>query len=106
MTKSLCTAEYFTPYTFTKSYNYVSQIRNFFKFVTYIKQRQAEGIKLTKEKGVMFGRPRVMTPANTKELTNDYINHLISNTKASKMISISRGTFFRLVRERKALNNE
>lgn len=66
-----------------------------------IKQRQAEGIKLAKEKGVKFGRPRAITPDNTTDILDDYINHKISNTKASKMIGVSRGTFFRLVKERK-----
>ncbi len=66
-----------------------------------IKQRQAEGIKLAKEKGVKFGRPRAITPDNTTDILDDYINHKISNTKASKMIGVSRGTFFRLFKERK-----
>lgn len=66
-----------------------------------IKQRQAEGIKLAKEKGVKFGRPRAITPSNTNEILDEYINHKITNTKATKMLGISRGTFFRLVRERK-----
>lgn len=33
-----------------------------------IKQRQAKGIKPTKEKGVKFGRPRAITPSNTNEI--------------------------------------
>lgn len=66
-----------------------------------IKQRQAEGIKLAKEKGVKFGRPRAVTPENTNEILDAYINHKISNTKATKLLGISRGTFFRLVREKK-----
>ena len=68
---------------------------------TNIKQRQAEGIKIAKEKGVKFGRPKVVTPNNTDEILDDYINHKITNTEAASMLGISRGTFFRLVKERK-----
>ena len=33
-----------------------------------IKQRQAEGIRIAKEKGVIFGRPRIKMPYNFKEI--------------------------------------
>ena len=41
-----------------------------------IKQRQAEGIRIAKEKGVRFGRPNKILPPNTNEIINKYINHL------------------------------
>ena len=66
-----------------------------------IKKRQAEGIRIAKEKGVKFGRPRVVLPANTDDILDKYINNEITNTEAASLIGISRGTFFRLVRERK-----
>lgn len=66
-----------------------------------IKQRQAEGIRIAKEKGVKFGRPRASIPNNSNEILDKYLNHLLSNTKATKLLGISRGTFFRLVKERK-----
>lgn len=66
-----------------------------------IKQRQAEGIRIAKEKGVKFGHPKIILPANVNEILDDYINHKITNTNASILLNISRGTFFRLVRERK-----
>ena len=69
---------------------------------TNIKQRQAEGIRIAKEKGVKFGRPKVVTPPNTNEILDKYINHEITNTEAATIIGVSRGTFFRLVREFKA----
>lgn len=70
---------------------------------TNIKQRQAEGIKIAKEKGVKFGRPKAVTPPNTNEILDKYINHEINNIQAASILGISRGTFFRLVRERKNL---
>ncbi len=66
-----------------------------------IRERQAEGIRIAKEKGVKFGRPKVSTPPNTNEILDKYINHEITNTEAAKLIGVSRGTFFRLVKERK-----
>lgn len=66
-----------------------------------IKQRQAEGIRIAKEKGVKFGRPKVVLPPNTNEIIKKYINKEITNLEASKIIGVSRGTFFRVVREYK-----
>ena len=72
---------------------------------TNIKQRQAEGIRIAKEKGVKFGRPKAVLPPNTNEILDKYINKEINNIEAAKLIGISRGTFFRLVKERKSLNS-
>ena len=66
-----------------------------------IRERQAEGIRIAKEKGVIFGRPKASTPPNTNEMLDKYINHEITNTEAAAIIGVSRGTFFRLVREHK-----
>ena len=70
---------------------------------TNIKQRQAEGIRIAKEKGVKFGRPKAVLPHNTNEILDEYINKELNNIEAAKLIGISRGTFFRLVKERKSL---
>ena len=66
-----------------------------------IRQRQAEGIRIAKEKGVKFGRPRAITPPNTNEILDNYISHKISDAEATKLLKVSRGTFFRLVKERR-----
>lgn len=71
---------------------------------TNIKQRQAEGIRIAKEKGVKFGRPKKRLPPNTNKILDKYINKKLTNIEAAKLIGISRGTFFRLVKERKSLN--
>lgn len=69
-----------------------------------IKQRQAEGIKIAKEKGVKFGRPKIVLPLNSDEILDKYINKELTNIEAAKLINVSRGTFFRLVKERKTIN--
>ena len=70
-----------------------------------IKQRQAEGIRIAKEKGVKFGRPKAILPHNTIDILDKYINKELTNILAAKLIGVSRGTFFRLVKERKLLKN-
>lgn len=63
-----------------------------------IKQRQAEGIRIAKEKGIKFGRPKVVLPPNTNEIIERYINKELTNNQAAKIIGVSRGTFFRIVK--------
>lgn len=70
-----------------------------------IKQRQAEGIRIAKEKGVKFGRPKTILTPNTINILDKYINKELTNILAAKLIGVSRGTFFRLVKERKLLKN-
>lgn len=72
---------------------------------TNIKQRQAEGIRIAKEKGVKFGRPKAILPHKTHEILDKYINKELNNIEAAKLIGVSRGTFFRLVKERKSLKS-
>lgn len=66
-----------------------------------IRQRQAEGIRIAKEKGVKFGRPKALLPSNTNEIINKYLRHEINNIEAAKLIGVSRGTFFRIIKDYK-----
>lgn len=70
-----------------------------------IKQRQAESIRIAKEKGVKFGRPKATLTPNTINILDKYINRKLTNIEITKLIGVSRGTFFRLVKERKLLKN-
>lgn len=70
---------------------------------TNIRQRQAEGIRIAKEKGVKFGRPKAILPPNTNDVLDKYINKEINNMETAKLIIVSRETLFRLVKERKSL---
>ena len=69
-----------------------------------IKQRQAEGIRCAKEKGVIFGRPKLKLPVNTHQIINKYINKRITNYEAALQIGVSRTTFFKLVKSFKEKN--
>jgi len=66
-----------------------------------IKQRQAEGIRIAKEKGVKFGRPKSVLPPNTDDILDKYKNKKLTNIEAANLLGVSRGTFFRLLKERK-----
>ncbi len=70
-----------------------------------IKQRQAEGIRIAKEKGIKFGRPKAILPSNTSDILDKYINRELTNIEAAELIGVSRGTFFRLVKDRKLSKN-
>ena len=48
-----------------------------------------EVIRIAKEKGVKFGRPKVITPPNTNDILDKYINHEIANTEAASIIGVS-----------------
>lgn len=60
-----------------------------------MKQRQAEGIRMAKLRGVKFGRPSIAIPNNFIEISTLYKQRKISSSKACELTSLSRGTFFR-----------
>ncbi|MGI6735581.1 MAG: recombinase family protein [Bacilli bacterium] len=60
-----------------------------------IKQRQAEGIRLAKERGVHMGRPRYILPDNFVEVANAYLNREITSNEAAKMVNMARSTFLK-----------
>ncbi|MEG1222730.1 MAG: recombinase family protein [Bacilli bacterium] len=63
-----------------------------------IRQRQAEGIKIAKQKGVKFGRPKILLPTNFENIIGLYQSHEISNIEASSLLGISKSSFFRLLK--------
>ncbi|MBQ8292367.1 MAG: recombinase family protein [Bacilli bacterium] len=60
-----------------------------------IKQRQAEGIRIAKEKGIKFGRPKYNLPANFDNIMFKYDNKEISYHEAIKELNMARGTFYK-----------
>ena len=68
-----------------------------------IKERQREGIRIAKSKGVVFGRPKISLNAKNKETMNSYINKKITTNEAIKELNVSRDTFFRLLQEYKKI---
>ena len=69
-----------------------------------IRQRQAEGIRIAKEKGVHLGRPKYILPDNFESVINSYLSGNISYHIAMEILNMSRGTFFKyskIYREKK-----
>ncbi|MCD8003094.1 MAG: recombinase family protein [Clostridia bacterium] len=71
-----------------------------------IKQRQAEGIAVAREKGVTFGRPEKSLPVDFAQLVDAIDNRLISRAEASKLCGISLSTLYRRIRKYKLENEE
>lgn len=65
-----------------------------------IKERQAEGIKAAKLRGVKFGRPRIKLPQNFKNVCNMYKNNQINSFEASSLLNLNRSTFFKYLKEK------
>ena len=61
--------------------------------------RQAEGIRTAKARGVKFGRPRITLPDNFEIIAKQYLNKEITNKKACEILGMTRGSFFRYMKE-------
>lgn len=60
-----------------------------------IRQRQAEGIRLAKERGVHMGRPKYSLPNNFQEVVTKFHNKELTNMEAAAILNMSRSTFFK-----------
>lgn len=60
-----------------------------------IKQRQAEGIRIAKEKGVHMGRPRYVKPDNFDDIVSSFKNKQISLNDAISTLELSKSTFYK-----------
>ncbi len=71
-----------------------------------IKQRQLEGIRIAKEKGISFGRPKKCYDKEFIDIIILYINHKINLNTALNELHIKRSTFFyHLKRVQKSLSS-
>ncbi len=60
-----------------------------------IKKRQAEGIKLAKEKGKHLGRPKLCLPANFMIVKNQYKKKEITLAEALQSLNMNRSSFYK-----------
>lgn len=65
-----------------------------------IRQRQAEGIRAAKARGVRFGRERLVMPPGFEELKQRWEQGEISSREAGRRLGISYQTFLRNVKGR------
>lgn len=59
-----------------------------------IKARQADGIRLAKQKGVKFGRPERLYPEEFLEVANDYISKRITSKTAMTALGLKKDNFY------------
>lgn len=64
-----------------------------------IKKRQAEGIRIAKEKGVHMGRPKCKLPDNFEEVAYQYKNYEITIEQALKITNMSYATFYKYIKK-------
>src|SRR5690554_3256266 len=62
-----------------------------------IKQRQAEGIRIAKEKGVHMGRPRYVKPDNFDEIVSLFKDKQISLNETVSILELSKSTFYKYI---------
>ena len=65
----------------------------------FIKQRQAEGIALAKEKGVHFGAEKIKLPHDFEEVYDQWKAGEVSIRKGAANLGISKSTFYRRCKE-------
>ena len=68
-----------------------------------IKTRQAEGIRIAKEKGKHLGRPRYIPPKNFSEVAACYLRHECTLQQALDQLQIKKSTFYKYIRNYNAV---
>lgn len=63
-----------------------------------IKERQLQGIKVAKEKGIHLGRPSATLPDNANEIISEYLDGKLNFKEAHIKMGVSRGAFARLLK--------
>ena len=63
-----------------------------------IKTRQAEGIRIAKEKGKHLGRPRYIPPENFSLVAACYLRHECTLQQALDQLQIKKSTFYKYIR--------
>lgn len=64
-----------------------------------IRQRQREGLKIAKEKGVILGRPAAEYPPDWNEIYNKWKEKKITAVRAMDLLGLKKSTFYRLVKK-------
>lgn len=65
---------------------------------TFIKQRQAEGIKNAKNNNVKFGRPKIEKPQNFDIVVSRWKNKEIMTKEAMELLGLKPNTFYNMVK--------
>lgn len=65
---------------------------------TFIKSRQAEGIKIAKEKG-KFAKPQIKAPASFKELFTRASNGELTHAEVMRDLGLKKTTYYKLAKD-------
>ncbi|QEZ70849.1 recombinase family protein (plasmid) [Paraclostridium bifermentans] len=68
------------------------------------KERQREGIKIAREKGVRFGRRKIDPGEKFEEIYNEWKEGKITAVKAMEILGLKTNTFYRRVKEYESKN--
>lgn len=71
-----------------------------------IRQRQSEGIKIARQKGIKFGRKKIIPGENFKEIYKEWKLGNITAVKAMSLLDLKPNTFYRRVKEYELENNK
>lgn len=63
-----------------------------------IRQRQAEGIKIAKEKGKHLGRPKYVLPDNFKKIKNDYLKNNLTLEEILEITKMKKSIFYKYLK--------
>ena len=66
-----------------------------------IRKRQEEGIRAAKLRGVEFGRPSIVVPADFSRLVHQWEHGKISANEVASICNMSLSTFYRRLREKR-----
>ena len=64
-----------------------------------IRERQADGIRLAKQNGVKFGRPKRQYSTEFLSIATDYIHKRISSAEAMKVLGVRKDNFYYHIRQ-------
>ena len=67
----------------------------------FIKQRQAEGLRIAKEKGKHLGRPRIKYPENWEKVYTTWQSRAITARTAMSELNLKPTSFYKLVKNYK-----
>lgn len=84
---------------FLQLMSYVAQIER-----DNIKQRQLEGIRSAKLKGVQFGRPPTKIPDNYEEVYHQWCKRIISGREAARRLDVNHNTFTKWAKKTEPTN--
>lgn len=68
------------------------------------KERQREGIKVAREKGIKFGRRKIDYPKEWESIIELVGNKVINNVKAMEILGLKKTTYYKLLKEYKNNN--